>query len=195
MKNPLQSERNLKLWKALKAHEVISLFIGVTLFIGITLIIHYAFRFWANEYNFSPLTGFVSEVRLWLSIQAYHHTAFIVDLLGYSFEGRNNTIFFESGDWLAINSGCSGFKQLLQGLFLFLFYPGKLLHKTWFIPLAILLMHVANVIRLVGVLLTLYYYPEWWEFSHDYIFRFVFYFILFLLWIWWEEKYRLKESK
>lgn len=188
MNNPIKSEWIRKWKKALKPLE------GIMLFIGITLIIHYAFRFWAYEYNFSPLSVFVGEARLWLSEVAFLHTTAILDLFGYSFEGRNNTIVFESGNWLAINAGCSGFKQLLQALFLFLFYPGKLIHKSWFIPMAVLLMHVANIIRLVGVSLTLYYYPKWWEFSHDYVFRFVFYLILFILWIWWEEKYRLKKN-
>lgn len=181
------AEKISKLRKTIKPIE------GILLFIGITLIIHYTFRYWAYEHNFYPFSTMVSDARLWLSELAFVHTSVIIDLLAYSFEGRNNTIIFESGNWLSINSGCSGFKQLLQALFLFLIYPGQIKQKIWFIPLAILLMHVANIIRLVGVSLTLYYYPDWWEFSHDYVFRFVFYFILFLLWIWWEEKYRLQK--
>ncbi len=162
---------------------------GILLFIGITLLIHYSFRWWAYDFNFFPFQEPVSQLRIWMSEAAFIHTSFVMDFLGYTFEGRNNTIVFENGDWLAINSGCSGFKQLLQALFLFMLYPGKLKHKFWFLPLSMVLMHFANIIRLTGVALTLFYFPEWWDLSHDYVFRFVFYLILFLLWIWWEEKF------
>lgn len=163
---------------------------GILLFIGITLIIHYTFRYWANSLHFYPVQEFVGEARLWLSGLAFRHTIAVLHFLGYPINGSNNTISFPSGSWLAINDSCSGFKQLLQALLLFLVYPGKIKHKLWFIPLAMVLMHLANIIRLTGVSLTMYYYPDRWEFSHDYVFRFVFYLILFLLWVWWEERFR-----
>lgn len=165
---------------------------GIFLFILITLIIHNSFRYWANSLHFEPFYNQVAMVRQWLANITFINTSWVLSLLGFQFDGSNNTITYESGSWLAINLSCSGFKQLLQAFFLFLLYPGKLKHKLWFIPLAMLLMHGANIIRLVGVSITLYYFPDWWEFSHDYIFRFVFYLILFLLWMWWEEKFRLK---
>lgn len=151
---------------------------GILLFIGITLVIHYSFRYWAHKLHFAPVQELVSYTREWLADAAFMHTAAVLDILGYSFDGSSNTITWEDGSWLAINTGCSGFKQLLQAFFLFLLYPGRIRHKLWFIPLAIVLMHLANIIRLNGVALTLYYLPQWWEFSHDYVFRFVFYFLL-----------------
>lgn len=165
---------------------------GIVMFIAITLVIHYSFRFWAYRLDFVPVADFVSDARLWLSGLAFRHTGAGLSLLGLDFTMNNNTFTFESGNWLAINTGCSGFKQFLQAFFLFLIYPGKIKHKFWFIPLAMVLMHLANIIRLTGVGLTMHWRPEWFDFSHDYVFRFTFYLILFLLWIWWEEKYRLR---
>jgi exosortase/archaeosortase family protein len=167
---------------------------GIFMFIAITLIIHFTFRYWANHLNFYPLEEKVTVTRDWLADMAFRHTAKVMKILGYQFDDARNTITYEDGRWLAINKSCSGFKQLLQAFFLFLLFPGPLKHKLWFVPLAMVLMHVANIIRLVGVAITLYYFPDWWEFSHDYVFRFVFYLILFLLWIVWEEKFRLQQS-
>ena len=168
---------------------------GIAMFIAITLVIHYSFRFWAYQLDFVPIADFVSNARFWLSEMAFRHTGAVLSFLGFDFTTNNNTFVFETGNWLAINSGCSGFKQFLQAFFLYLIYPGRLKHKFWFIPLAMILMHVANIIRLTGVGITMYWRPEWFDFSHDYVFRFTFYFILFLMWIWWEEKYRLKAKK
>ena len=169
---------------------------GIAMFIGITLVIHYSFRYWAYEWNFQPISSIVSEARLWLSELAFKHTGIMLSGLGFDFAARNNTYYFDTGSSLIINTGCSGFKQFLQALFLYLIYPGRMKHKFWFIPLAMVLMHVANIIRLTGVGITMYWRPEWFDFSHDYIFRFTFYLILFLMWIWWEEHYRLgRKSK
>ncbi len=165
---------------------------GIVMFIGITLVIHYSFRYWAYQLNFAPVDSLVADARIWLSELAFRNTGTVLAFLGLDFTTANNTFTFESGNWLAINTGCSGFKQFLQAFFLYLLYPGKVKHKLWFVPLAMGLMHVANIIRLTGVGLTMHWGPEWFDFSHDYIFRFTFYLILFLLWIWWEEKYRLR---
>jgi len=168
---------------------------GIAMFIGITLVIHYVFRIWAYQLNFVPVTSWVADARIWLSELAFRNTGAVLSFLGLDFTTANNTFIFESGNWLAINTGCSGVKQFLQAFFLYLLYPGKIKHKLWFVPLAMVLMHVANIIRLTGVGLTMYWRPEWFDFSHDYVFRFTFYLILFLLWIWWEEKYRLTVTK
>jgi exosortase/archaeosortase family protein len=168
---------------------------GIFLFIIITLIIHYNFRYWAYELHYRPIFQLVKTFETWLADVAFLHTAAILRFMGYEINSSDNTITFLSGSWLRVNTSCSGFKQLLQAFLLFLFYPGRIKHKFWFIPLSMVLMYFANIFRLIGVALTLFYYPHWWEFSHDYIFRFVFYLILFLLWIWWEEKFRLRKPK
>jgi len=195
--NCTKTEINNKLAMSQKlnyARKLLQPIEGIILFIIITLLIHYSFRYWANNLQFKPIAELVDNTQLWLSRLAFLHTSFVMHFFGYQFTGSNNTITFQSGSWMAINTSCSGFKQILQAFFLFLLFPGKIKHKLWFIPLAIGLMHIANIIRLTGVALTMYYHPEWWKFSHDYIFRGVFYLILFLLWVWWEEKFRLKKT-
>ncbi len=168
---------------------------GIFLFIIITLIIHYSFRYWANPLHFYPFAEQVQQLRQLLADIAFQHTTAVLHFLGFTFTEQNNTLTYADGSWLAINKSCSGFKQLLQALLLFVLYPGKLKHKLWFIPMALLLMHIANIIRLTGVSITLFYYGHLWEFSHDYVFRFVFYLILFLLWVWWEEQFNNKGKK
>jgi exosortase/archaeosortase family protein len=177
-----------------KLHNKLKPLEGILLFVVITLVIHYSFRFWANEWHFSPVTNEVAAARQWLADQAFVQTSAVLEFLGYAFTAEHNTITYETGSWLAVNKSCSGFKQLLQAFFLFLLFPGRIEHKLWFIPMALAVMHLMNIFRLVGVSLVLYYWPNWWEFSHDYVFRFAFYFVLFLLWVWWEEKYHMRKK-
>jgi hypothetical protein len=34
------------------------------------------------------------------------------------------------------------------------------------------------------------FHPEWFDLLHEYIFKYLFYGMLFLLWVWWTEKIR-----
>lgn len=70
------------------------------------------------------------------------------------------------------------------------FFPGPWKHKLWFIPLGLIIIHLVNVFRISGLAYYLKYTPpqEYWEFSHDYIYRPFFYVVMFALWIWWVEK-------
>jgi len=35
----------------------------------------------------------------------------------------------------------------------------------------------------------IYNHREWFDFLHEHLFKYLFYGILFLLWMWWEEKF------
>jgi len=54
------------------------------------------------------------------------------------------------------------------------------------------IIHLVNVFRISGLSILLLYFPKHWQFTHDYIFRPFFYVVMFLLWVWWVEKFRNK---
>ena len=57
-------------------------------------------------------------------------------------------------------------------------------------------MHLTNLFRMVGLAVVMNNWPEYWDFSHDNLFRPFFYLVIFLLWVWWVEKIRVpKNSK
>ena len=70
------------------------------------------------------------------------------------------------------------------------FFPGPWKHKAWFIPLGLVVIHLVNIFRISGLSILLIYFPEHWQFTHDYIWRPFFYVVMFLLWVWWVEKFR-----
>ena len=64
-------------------------------------------------------------------------------------------------------------------------FPSPLKNKLWFIPLGILIIHTANLLRVMGLTLINYYNPDYLEFNHTYTFTIFVYGIIFSLWMWW----------
>jgi exosortase/archaeosortase family protein len=83
-----------------------------------------------------------------------------------------------------------GLKQFYQAFFLFLLYPGPWKHKLWYIPLAILVMHLVNVFRVVALSLVMVHAYPHWDLMHDWVLRPFFYVVLFALWVVWNERFR-----
>ena len=90
---------------------------------------------------------------------------------------------------LIIDHTCSGLKQFYQAFFLFLLYPGSARHKLWYIPMALVIMHLVNIIRVVGLSLTMVYAHQHWDFMHDWVLRPFFYVVLFGLWVVWDARF------
>jgi len=74
-------------------------------------------------------------------------------------------------------------------------FPGNLKQKLWFIPLGILIIHLANLVRVVGLVLISFYRPEYLEFNHTYTFTVFVYAIIFALWMWWVNFSLTKHKK
>ena len=112
----------------------------------------------------------------------------------------------------AIVWGCTGVKQTLIFIGIMAFYKCFSLtkkednsgyafqflpywNKLWYIPLGCIILAVYNVIRIGSISMLIRYNPEKFDFYHDGIFRYIYYTIIFVLWVVWEEVYVQKRSK
>ena len=101
-----------------------------------------------------------------------------------------HTIRFESGSATTIIWGCSGLKQMFIWTCLILTVRGGWKQKTWFIPLGWICCHAFNILRIFLIALLIEQHPEWFYVLHDYIFKYLFYAMLFGLWVLFVEKIR-----
>jgi len=101
----------------------------------------------------------------------------------------DNRLKFDTpgNNWINIVWGCLGFKQMLIYAGIILFYWGPLLKKLWYIPLGCLILTVYNVIRIATTVWLTDGNPDKFESLHNGILRYIYYMILFLLWVVWEE--------
>jgi exosortase/archaeosortase family protein len=95
---------------------------------------------------------------------------------------------------------CASLKQWMHWLFLMILFPGPWKHKLWYIPAGLVIIEWTNVIRICGILLMQIAWPNinihlmgqdinTFHLAHDYIFKFFFYFVIFLMWMLWVEKF------
>ena len=149
---------------------------------------------------FKP-TSLFQEIATFMTNHVFNSSSWILQhIFGWTFEIQNpNTFIFSipaSGirhpASLEVNESCSGLKQFFQIAILFILFPGPWKHKLWYIPVAILIMHGVNILRIVVLSVILVYHPDWWTFSHDWILRPFFYVIIFLEWLIWLKYFRNK---
>ena len=126
----------------------------------------------------------IASVVYWL-LSLVRDTAYMTDV---------HTIRFVSGSGTTIIWGCTGLKQSFIWLCLILTVRGGWKHKLWFIPFGWLCCYVFNILRIFLISLFIEYHPEWFDVLHDYIFKYLFYAMLFGLWVWFVEKIRPASS-
>ncbi len=102
---------------------------------------------------------------------------------------------FDSGISIGIVWSCTALKQSFIWLVIMLFARGCWKRKLWFIPFGWLCIYVFNIFRITTVALLVEYHHNWFDFLHTYLFKYLFYGMLFLLWVWWVEKIGKKSTR
>ena len=89
------------------------------------------------------------------------------------------TIGIDGTHGLWIGDPCNGLVLFALFVGFVLVYPGPWKKKLWFIPFGIVTIHILNVLRIVGLALTVHYFPdpELLDFNHTV------YVYLFGLWV------------
>lgn len=124
---------------------------------------------------------------------ASRHTAEAVYAVVHCFRptlALNGTMLsFDSGNYVAVVWSCTGFKQAFIWMFLILTARGPIWHKIWYIPLGWICVYGVNVLRIAAIAGIVEFHPEMFELFHRYVFKYLFYFILFMMWVFWLEKF------
>lgn len=145
----------------------------------------------------------------------------IHNLLGYkSFHIDGILVYFDNSLKMRIVWGCTSVKQIVLFTFILVLYFGPWKKKLIFIPASVVILVILNVVRLVATSFilkdgfpawfiplnevmsgitwdgsaTMYqrFYIDWFRFFHDGFFKWIYYDgVMFLLWLFWQEKYNL----
>lgn len=83
---------------------------------------------------------------------------------------------------------CTGLKQMLFFALLILFYPKAWGKKLWFMPLGVAFIYLLNIIRIATIIYVVLFVNEHaFDLLHTYS-KYLFYGVIFLMWIVWDEK-------
>lgn len=185
----------------IKKHHL-DAFKDVALFMIILLFFHIMWRTFIRDIL---SVEFINSSSNWLAVQVYSESRWVLEKLGVNITSfdelrigqsfRSNVFYHaENNGYVSVNSSCSGLKQFYQWFFLMVLFPGPWKQKIWFIPTGIIIIHLVNVFRIITMVFVTIYMAEYWDFIHDWILRPFFYVVMFILWVWWNEKFYLNSN-
>ena len=178
----------------------------VIVFVVTLLVANYFWKWTMNgDEHGEQVTWFGLDVTAPFEFMACHIASVVYGLLSLFrdtvYMTDEHTIRFASGVGTTIIWGCSGLKQSFIWLCLILtvrpifkssnsqilkFSIAKLLY----ILLGWLCCYVFNILRIFLIALLIEHHPDWFEVLHNYIFKYLFYAMLFGLWVIFVEKIR-----
>jgi len=141
-------------------------------------------EYWPFEAQVLWLFGWVANGLLKQSIWIMQALSIDVVLIGQTIYANNYEAF------VSVVPECTTMKQWMHWIVIMTFFPGPWKHKLWYIPLGILVIHLTNLFRITGLTLIQFPFPDGFHFFHDYFFKTLFYAVIFLLWLLWNEKIR-----
>ena len=83
--------------------------------------------------------------------------------------------------------GCSGLQPIMRMTFILLLYPIPWKIKSWLFPLSWAIILLAATIHFILLIPISYHWPEYYDFSHNWLTKIIFYGFYFLTWVLWER--------
>ncbi len=169
--------------------------VNVILFILLIISFHFIYLGW-QALEYWPIGKWIKNLMVWSVNLVYSQACWLLehifrlDITTIS-EKRFIATPNNEGGWarVIIAPECASLKQWMHWLFLMIIFPGPWKHKLWYIPGGLVIIEWTNAIRICGVLMMQIPWPNSFHLAHDYIFKFFFYFVIFLMWMLWVEKF------
>ena len=182
-----------------------SLRLGIVIVFIVTLLVaNYFWKWTMNGDEFGEqVTWFGLDVTAPFEFMACHVASAVYWLLSLFrdtvYMPDEHTIRFASGAGTTIIWGCSGLKQSFIWMCLILtvlpLSNARLwLDKLWYIPVGWVACYAFNILRIFLIALLIEHHPDWFEMLHNYLFKYLFYAMLFGLWVIFVEKIRQPAS-
>ena len=175
--------------------------VNVGLFIVLIISFHFLYLGW-QAIGYWPVTRWVNDLMVWSVNLLYGQCCWVlehvfrIDITTINAQ-RLIAAVNKEGGWarVIVAPECASLKQWLHWIFLMAIFPGPWKHKLWYIPAGLVVIEWTNVVRVCGILLMQIPWPNSFHIAHDYIFKVFFYFIIFLMWMLWVERFYNKSIK
>lgn len=180
--------------EAIKKHiDTLKPYTDIILFVAALLIANYFWKFTVlGDEGGSMVTWFGLDITRPFDIMSAHITHIVYWLISltndHAYLYEPNTIHFATGTGTRIVWGCTGLKQSFIWIIIMLVARGSWKHKLWFIPLGLACAYLFNILRITLIAIAIEHHPDWFELLHEYVFKYMFYFMLFCLWLWWTHR-------
>lgn len=174
--------------------------VDVGLFFVLIFSFHILYVIWNDYMDYWPIKNTVYKLFCWASTLLFDQSTWTLEhVFSFDFFTSGHTIGFNNNEGtvsaVTVAPECTSLKQWMHWLFLMILYPGPWKHKAWYIPLGLVIIEFTNVVRIVGICLFLKPYPHDFALAHDVIFKIMFYVVIFLMWMVWNDYIRRPRKK
>jgi len=165
--------------------EFIPAFRFLTIFLGLYLGLNIIYGVWVSSFGqeADSATRVITK-----------QTSHILNLFGEETHTQPRqgaptvSILKDSRVALSVFEGCNSINVMIVFVSFLFAFRGNWKKLAWFLPVGLVLIYIANLLRIIA----LYYVAEYWRqyfyYIHKYIFTAVIYLLVFILWWWWIEK-------
>ena len=175
--------------------DILKPYTDIILFVVALLVANYFWKFTVlGDEGGIQVTWFGLDITRPFDWMAHHISSIVYWIISLTNEQVHfiepNLIHFDTGTGTRIVWSCTGLKQSFIWIVIMLIARGDWKHKLWFIPFGLVCAYLFNILRITLIAIAIEHHPEWFDMLHDYIFKYLFYGMLFLLWLWWTNTLR-----
>ena len=173
--------------------DILKPYTDIILFVVALLAANYFWKFTVlGDESGIQVTWLGLDITRPFDAMAHHITSIVYGLLSLTNEHVHflepNILRFDTGTSTKIVWSCTALKQSFIWIVIMLVARGSWLRKLWFIPLGLACAYLFNILRIALIAMSIEHHPEWFDFLHEYLFKYLFYGMLFGLWLWWSER-------
>lgn len=173
---------------------------GVIYFMAVLLASHFFWKFtMKGDESDDDVTFFGIELTQGFEAASTHVaqvTAFLLDFNGFDVTlNKENVIRHTNGNAVKIVWACTGLKQAYIFFCIIAFYAGPWRKKLWYIPAGLVVVYLFNIFRITYIAAAMKEHPEQFDLLHLHVFKYLYYGVIFLMWVLWEEKIRGKSQE
>lgn len=117
-----------------------------------------------------------------------------LNIIGHQCLTFGKIISDTDGVSLILDRGCVGRNVLLVFSAFIIATPAEVKRKIIYTIAGLGVIIILNIIRIILLMLVGQYYPDYFHFTHEYLFKYTLYAGVFLLWVFWVRKFRFSSS-
>lgn len=125
----------------------------------------------------------------WVVSNLLFFSSKVLAVFGFSILTGVRSIVVNEISGLQIGDACNGINIIALYMGFIIAFPGEIKNKIFFLIFGAITIHFLNVLRIIFLSLLQLYRPEALAFNHTYTFTFLIYCYIFLLWIFWVNKF------
>lgn len=168
-------------------------FEGIFRFVVVLLAAHFFWKFTVvgDENGAAAITFFGANISApfdWMSLHIAEMSHMVLGWFGMDTYLFNTSVIHPSNNHgCRIIWACTGLKQAFIFTMILLFSRGIWYHKLWYILLGLVAVYFVNLVRIILIVAAMRDYSEYFHLLHEHIFKYLFYVIIFMIWVLWED--------